>query len=409
MRTQLGISPEQREQAEQLIQAGLMDEYVKFAEKQAPGWREAHAALACLAVGHAIRDRIIPLAGHPRVFLLLTAPTRAGKTYITKLAEHSIFPDEWYLDIATATPEGLAELLSNTEEPPILVIDEIGLSLAADYSRIEHFLLRAYNGDPWRHIVRGQPIYVPKHRMHVSVIGMSVPQTLIQLRPNMPVYMYAISGLLSRFLVMTGRLTKQPLYMEPDPRFRAAIKTIAETPLSHKFTISNTAIQEITNMARNLEQRYADTDMASNIVKGIHEHIARLAACHAASRLEDHIDEEDADYAITIIEDNIDHAMEIIEDIEIVDQKTATIHKKATRLIAILAKVKKPVTARYLYRKLKVSADEFRRHILPTARSWNENIRVFPDGRTDIICSQYRTKLCEQCKYKHVCWHTVTR
>lgn len=412
MRTS-GIADQYKlEEAQQLLEAGLIEEYTKFAEKQAPGWKTAHTVLACLAVGHTIRDKVIPYGGNPRIFTLLVAPTRTGKTFSTTLAMRSLLPPDWILNLATATPEGLIEILNNAETVPVLVIDELGKSLATEYSRLDHFILRAYNDEEWWHIVRdkNKRRRVPRERMRVSIVGMSTPKTLIYTSPRQPLFMHAISGLLSRFIVISGQLTKKPKYLEPDTTFRVAIEIIANTPLKNRFTIDNNAAEEILNTADSLVAKYGDLEIAGNAVRGIHEHMAKLAACHAASRLEDHIEIEDAEFAIETIQHNIGISLGILEDAaEIADIRTARTRKLALKLIAILNEHGEPLNARYIYRRLRISAQELKNDVLPLAQSLDEKIVEFYDGPKHIICGMHGTDICRSCRYHDVCARIVRR
>ena len=210
----------------EILDTGLIEAYTNYASKLAPGFETFHKLLAITAINHklGLKGVEIPRTSSPRLFLLVVAPPRTGKTLSVKIAIRSIFTNLPVEQLATGTPEGLAELLSRSLTPPIIVVDEIGHSLATGYSRIDHFLLRAYDGTAWQHITRNNPIYVPAERMRVSLVGMTTPQALSRAQN---VNQYALAGVFARFLMLSGNKTNPPDIIPKRPEFGVAAVRVA--------------------------------------------------------------------------------------------------------------------------------------------------------------------------------------
>jgi len=362
-------------------EGGLIEEYAKYAQQYAPRWTTAHYVLAALAVNHAIRNARIPMSrGGPRIYALLIAPTSAGKGLTYSIAESSILPESWTLHLSIATPEGLAEALLDERElpePPIIAMSEFGQSLATEYSRIQQFILESYDGRPWISKTKSNPIRVPAHRTRISFVGMTTPEPLLD--PNLPrnlIYRYAVSGLMARMILLTGdiRYSEVPDYIEPRREFAEAVAYVSQTPIAHsQFRMPIQLRHEIGAFVDEIHDKYQEL---RGVFGRLGEHIIKLAAAFAASRLEDIIEEQDVDSAIDILRDVIPSVAKLVGDILSTTPQEIRVETLERRLYRLLRERagNKPIPLRDAYRSLHVRKDDLLRLIDELE---DDRIRVF--------------------------------
>lgn len=389
------------EEAKDLIRNGdLIERYTEFATKQVPGMREFHEALAILAVGHAVRNMKPLRTASPRLFVLcITREPRVGKTLSFKLARDSIlscFPVE---EVALATPEGFADLLNSYQRPPVIAIDEFGASLAAGYTRMDHFLLRAYDGTAWTMVFRKDGIKtVPKEKMRISVVAMTTTESLSKATR---VLEYALSGLFARFLIVRGDRGRIPDRIEPNPTFGQAVRWIEQNADGlHEFEFENSdARNEVVNAIDYI--LHGLPEELQMVYRGIDEQTAKVAMAHAATRLDNTITVEDADYAVSFVEQTVKRSGELMADVvETEYSYESKIARLADRIYNYVlsqgGRVNRSQVLRNLHLKAAL-ADKAEKLLIE-----EERLAVIKAARPAFYCIPSSDK-CEKCEYRKAC------
>ncbi len=384
----------------------IIEEYIRYASKHAPGWEEAHALIASMVVSHAIRDARIPWT-RPQIFLMLVAPPGKGKKFVIDLAVSSIIPRGWASRVRDIRPIDMVSTLTRSDlnATPILIVEEFGYCLTSDYTAVHSFVLSAYCGEAWRYRSKAGTIVVPSEYMRLSMLVSMSPHILSGLMPRRGKasrFKHMATDIVSRMLITSGSLDlRRASDFVPESDLSSAVALLRRSRVSHarfEFDSSNTK-NEILSYAEDAKRKHEG--LIGMVFSRIHEHIVKLAAAYSASKHTTIIGPESAEFAIGMIS-------RILPDILSVADATIRFVKGVEKAKDLRTKIRKilkrstgPMNLRDLYRRLGITKEE----ILDTLKSiYGSSIRLIVDGRSTLVCDKAGTEYCARCPYKLKCY-----
>jgi len=433
-----------KEAAKQLLVEGsLVEEYVKWASSKIPYVDVFHELAVLTAIGHVANHVRVPYTARktPRLFTLILARTREGKSAAINVARASIWASLNTLDLMSGSLEGHLEELALEVTPPLIISEELAILLGPEYARnILDLFIRAYDMKEWIHRTRdkNRRIRIPPDKMRLSAYLASQPSRLTAKLNTLDV----ASGFLPRFVIAHIHLSKdlkRRQLRERADEFPEIIRRGNRIVFTdNTAAIFAYAISELKNTLRRAERAvfakrdvrehyisvceelldYTDTlpENVSDILKSADEHVITIAAIKAISRvisepnLKPRIRAEDIDYALDVIRKTTLSSVEVITDI-IQEPRhwKDKIEETADLILAILSENPEGrMSRRDVLKRLRS-----RKAYIPDAENLLKKLEKLATvhaptgGRRSVLYCIPEDEKCEKCELRKYCSYAI--